>query len=84
MCIFVGSLEHNLPDSLFASPKAAGEYPTVFLNDGGDEAEKSGVAAPPSSSANNISLIAAASPLVPPTSTLDMASLKSCYFQAPR
>ncbi|KAM7512357.1 hypothetical protein LguiB_011232 [Lonicera macranthoides] len=77
------SLEHNLPDSLFASPKAAGEYPTVFLNDGGDKAEKSGVAAP-SSSANNNSLIAAASPLVPATSTLDMASLKSCYFQAPR
>ncbi|CAL5330672.1 unnamed protein product [Camellia sinensis] len=70
------SLEHNLPDSPFASPKAAVDYLTAFSSTAG-EAEKN--AAVLAASANN-NLIT--SSLLPATSTLDMASLKSCYFQA--
>ncbi|PWA57589.1 hypothetical protein CTI12_AA406030 [Artemisia annua] len=70
------SLEHNLPDNLFASPKASGECRTVFSND-----ENAPVSSAPFSSTNS-NLIT--SPLLPASSTLDMASLKSCYFQFPR
>ncbi|XP_052192523.1 zinc finger CCCH domain-containing protein 53-like isoform X2 [Diospyros lotus] len=61
-------LEHNLPDSPFASPKAAGDFPTAFSN---GEAEK------------NALLLATSSSLLPTSSALDMASLKSCYFPVP-
>nr|GEX08134.1 zinc finger CCCH domain-containing protein 53-like [Tanacetum cinerariifolium] len=70
------SLEHNLPDNLFASPKASEEYRTVFSND-----DNAPVSFAPLSSTNS-NLIT--SPLLPAASTLDMASLKSCYFQFPR
>lgn len=70
------SLEHNLPDNLFASPKASGEYKTVFSND-----DNAPVSSAPFSSTNS-NLIT--SPLLPASSTLDIASLKSCYFQFPR
>lgn len=70
------SLEHNLPDNLFASPKASAEYRTVFSND-----DNAPVSSAPFSSTNS-NLIT--SPLLPASSTLDMASLKSCYFQFPR
>ncbi|WOH04405.1 hypothetical protein DCAR_0623814 [Daucus carota subsp. sativus] len=75
------SLEHNLPDNLFSSPKAAREYMSAFsadtttLEENGNEAV---VSAPVPT--NNLM----ASSLLPATSTLDMASLKSCYFQVPR
>ncbi|KAM7472558.1 hypothetical protein LguiA_010741 [Lonicera macranthoides] len=73
------SLEHNLPDNLFASPKAAGDYATPFSIDT-DITEKAAIASVPSSANNNL-----ISPsLLPATSTLDMASLKSCYFHVPR
>lgn len=66
------SLEHILPDNLFASPKAAaGGNNTAFSN---EVAEKNGVVAP----------LSLAAPFVPATSNFDMASLKPCYFQAPR
>ncbi|KAI7755009.1 hypothetical protein M8C21_021583, partial [Ambrosia artemisiifolia] len=68
------SLEHNLPDNLFASPKASESYPTVFSND-----DITPVSSAPISTSNLMS-----SPLLPATSTLDLASLKSCYFQFPR
>lgn len=70
------SLEHNLPDNLFASPKASGEYRTVFSND-----DNTTISSTPFST-NNSNLIT--SPLLPASSTLDLASLKSCYFQFPR
>ncbi|XP_052170257.1 zinc finger CCCH domain-containing protein 53-like isoform X1 [Diospyros lotus] len=71
------SLEHNLPDSPFASPKAVGDYMTTF-NTAATEAATSTVAA----SSTNSNLIT--SSLLPANSTLDMASLKSCYFQVSR
>uniref|UniRef100_A0A5B7AZJ4 Zinc finger CCCH domain-containing protein 53-like n=1 Tax=Davidia involucrata TaxID=16924 RepID=A0A5B7AZJ4_DAVIN len=73
------SLEHNLPDSPFASPKASGNYMTAFSNAAG-ESDK--IAAVSATSAANNTLIT--SSLLPATSTLDMASFKSCYFQVPR
>lgn len=79
--VFYFSLEHNLPDNLFSSPKAAREYMSAFsadtttLEENGNEAV---VSAPVPT--NNLM----ASSLLPATSTLDMASLKSCYFQVPR
>ncbi|KAD5802872.1 hypothetical protein E3N88_14232 [Mikania micrantha] len=68
------SLEHNLPDNLFASPKASGNYQTVFSKN-----TATPVSSTPISTSNLMS-----SPLLPATSTLDLASLKSCYFQFPR
>ncbi|XP_057502452.1 zinc finger CCCH domain-containing protein 53-like isoform X2 [Actinidia eriantha] len=72
------SLEDSLPDSPFASPKAAGDYTTTFNT--ASEAEEI-VLALPTLSANNNLLTPS---LIPPTSSLDMASFKSCYFQVPR
>ncbi|KAL0413659.1 UNVERIFIED_CONTAM: Zinc finger CCCH domain-containing protein 53 [Sesamum radiatum] len=65
-------LEHNLPDSPFASPKAAGDYATAFSNNN-LETEKG----------TNNNLITSTS-LFSATPSLDMAPFKSCYFQAPR
>ncbi|KAJ0611813.1 putative transcription factor C3H family [Helianthus annuus] len=70
------SLEHNLPDNLFASPKASGNYQTVFSND-----DNTPVSSAPLSTSNSNLMT---SPLLPASSTLDLASLKSCYFQFPR
>ncbi|MFS7905786.1 putative transcription factor C3H family [Helianthus anomalus] len=70
------SLEHNLPDNLFASPKASGNYQTIFSNDNNTPVSS----APISTSNSNLMT----SPLLPASSTLDLASLKSCYFQFPR
>ncbi|KAK3025259.1 hypothetical protein RJ639_044501, partial [Escallonia herrerae] len=75
---FQESLEHNLPDSLFASPRAANNYKTG-ISDDSDETEKNSMVGPPPVNNNLIT-----SSLLPATSTLDMASLQSCYFQAPR
>ncbi|KAK6933910.1 RNA recognition motif domain [Dillenia turbinata] len=76
------SLEHNLPDSPFASPTKAvgGEYMSAFSNSSG-EAEKNTTVSAAASSANN-NLIT--SSILPATSALDIASFKSCYFQMPR
>lgn len=76
------SLEHNLPDNLFASPKASGEYRTVFSNDDDEISDKNSPVSSVPFSSNNGNFIT--SPLLPATSTLDLASLKSCYFQFPR
>ncbi|GFY94958.1 RNA-binding (RRM/RBD/RNP motifs) family protein [Actinidia rufa] len=72
------SLEDSLPDSPFASPKAAGDYTTTFNT--ASEAEEIAMALPTSSANNNVLTPS----LIPPTSSLDMASFKSCYFQVPR
>ncbi|XP_021813219.1 zinc finger CCCH domain-containing protein 53-like isoform X1 [Prunus avium] len=69
------SLEHNLPDSPFASPtKGAGEYTSAFPS-GTTEANDS------DASAANMNL---ATSLLPAASTLDMASFKSFNCQIPR
>ncbi|KAL8154956.1 hypothetical protein AgCh_000358 [Apium graveolens] len=76
------SMEQSLPENLFASPKAADEHITTFTIDTSEPAtEKNGtVISSPSSTKNNLMT----SSLLPASSTLDMASLNSCYFQAPR
>ncbi|KAK4419592.1 Zinc finger CCCH domain-containing protein 22 [Sesamum alatum] len=70
------SLEHILPDNLFASPtKSAAEHHTVF-----SQTSTSADDTPPvtiKSSNNTI-------PGPPGSSPLGMASLKSCYIQMPR
>ncbi|KAL8098320.1 zinc finger CCCH domain-containing protein 53-like [Apium graveolens] len=70
------SLEHNLPDNLFSSPKAAREYMSAFSADTATVEENGNEAVVPSPAPTNN--------LMASSSTLDMASLKSCYFQAPR
>lgn len=80
MRVFGYSLEHNLPDSPFASPKAAGDYTTAFSDTAGEVAGKMNAAVLPESANNNL----ISSSLLPATSTLDMAPFKSCYFQVPR
>ncbi|THF99879.1 hypothetical protein TEA_021109 [Camellia sinensis var. sinensis] len=68
------SLEHILPDNLFASPtKSAGEHYSIFT--ASPEADDSTLVT--TTSSNNI-------PMLPATSTLNMASLLSCSFQMPR
>ena len=69
------SLEHNLPDSPFASPtKAAAD----FFSNGTSETNVSDASA---SSTNNK---LATSTILPATSTLEMASFKSFNCQMPR
>ncbi|KAL3518852.1 hypothetical protein ACH5RR_021441 [Cinchona calisaya] len=66
-------LEDILPDNLFASPtKSAAEFHSSLST--------------ASASSDDISPIISSNyiPMLPPTSTLSMASLKSCYFQMPR
>lgn len=76
------SMERSLPENLFASPKAADGHITTFSIDTTEPAiEKIGTVDSSPSSANN-NLIT--SSVLPASSTLDMASLNSCYFQAPR
>ncbi|OIT22236.1 PREDICTED: zinc finger CCCH domain-containing protein 53-like isoform X2 [Nicotiana attenuata] len=80
---FQESLEHNLPDSPFASPKAVGEFITTFSNDAtvGEGDKGAGLNASSSSANNNM---IPSSSLFPATSALDITPFKSCYFQVPR
>lgn len=72
------SLEHILPDNLFASPtKSAGDHGSIFSTGLPDADDNSSVITTTTTSSNTI-------PMLPSTSTLTMASLKSCYFQMPR
>ncbi|XWS71198.1 hypothetical protein CRYUN_Cryun03dG0118400 [Craigia yunnanensis] len=69
------SLEHILPDNLFASPKkSAVDHLTVFSTSSVEADNKT--ASPTTSSSSNPSLA--------DTSSLNMASLKSCFLQIPR
>ncbi|KAF8395800.1 hypothetical protein HHK36_019754 [Tetracentron sinense] len=80
-CNFHESLEHNLPDSPFASPtESIGDHHSFFSSVSG-ESDRSNPISATSSSANN-NLIT--SSLMPATSALDIASFKSCFFQMPR
>lgn len=76
------SPEHNLPDSPFASPKAAGDFTTAFSTDTTSEVVEKGSVNVTAPSTNN-HLITGPS-LFPASSSLDMAPFKSCYFQVPR
>ncbi|XP_022752368.1 zinc finger CCCH domain-containing protein 53-like [Durio zibethinus] len=70
------SLEHILPDNLFASPKqSAGDHLTVFSTSSVEADVKT---ASPTTSSSNIN------PSLANTSSLNMASLKSCFLQMPR
>ncbi|XP_058225868.1 zinc finger CCCH domain-containing protein 53 isoform X1 [Rhododendron vialii] len=72
-------LEHNLPDSPFASPKATGDYSTAFSDTAAVEAAGKSIVVPLEPANNHL----ITSSLLPATSTLDMAPFKSCYFQVP-
>ncbi|XP_043693380.1 zinc finger CCCH domain-containing protein 53-like [Telopea speciosissima] len=78
---FQDGLEHNLPDSPFASPTKSAE-PTCVFSTSSDAAESEMGAASASSSSCNNKLISPS--LLPATSTLDMASFKSYFFHMPR
>ncbi|GAV65051.1 zf-CCCH domain-containing protein/RRM_6 domain-containing protein [Cephalotus follicularis] len=72
------SLEHILPDTLFASPKkSAGGQLTVF-SVASAEADDSAITATTSSCNNNNTLDPSNN------NTLNMASFKSCFLQLPR
>ncbi|KAE8710594.1 hypothetical protein F3Y22_tig00110320pilonHSYRG00027 [Hibiscus syriacus] len=72
---FPESLEHILPDNLFASPKkSTGDNLTVFTTSFTEADNKTASSA--SSSNGN--------PQLANTSGLNMASLKSCFLQLPR
>ncbi|XAR60349.1 hypothetical protein NMG60_11033681 [Bertholletia excelsa] len=70
------SLEHILPDNLFSSPKKSDSGHCSIFSTASAEADD-GASVTASSSSNN-------TPTVPASSTLNMASVKSCYFQMPR
>lgn len=70
------SLEHNLPDSPFASPTKAGDYMAAFSNGGPNEAIDSDASA--------TSEFGPTSAFLPPPSALDVASFKSFNCQLPR
>ncbi|WCJ36864.1 Zinc finger CCCH domain-containing protein 53 [Euphorbia peplus] len=67
------SLEHILPDNLFTSPKKSSGELTVFSSSGLDV---DGMTPSPTTCNNNL--------ILPPTSTLNMSSLKSCFLQMSR
>ncbi|KAE8678855.1 hypothetical protein F3Y22_tig00111402pilonHSYRG00374 [Hibiscus syriacus] len=72
---FPESLEHILPDNLFASPKKlTGDHLTVFTTSSIEADDKTG--SPTASSNGN--------PLLANASGLNVASLKSCFLQLPR
>ncbi|KAL6010247.1 hypothetical protein ACLOJK_000678 [Asimina triloba] len=75
------NVEHNLPDNPFSSPtKSMGDAPSFFL----DQSGSGGSTNSSSISSSNSSSPVTSSSLYPASSTLDMASFKSCYFQLPR
>ncbi|KAJ6844168.1 putative zinc finger CCCH domain-containing protein 53 [Iris pallida] len=76
---FQERVEHNLPDSPFASPTKASAFAGDFFS------------APASAAIADTDLFAASAGhgngnhhLLPPSSALDMSSFKSCLFQMPR
>ncbi|KAK9273682.1 hypothetical protein L1049_018492 [Liquidambar formosana] len=70
------SFEHILPDSLFASPKSAGDHHSIFSAVPVEADESIAISTTSSSSSKN-------NTLVPTGSTLNMAPLKSCFFEMP-
>ncbi|OAY67049.1 Zinc finger CCCH domain-containing protein 53 [Ananas comosus] len=80
------SLEHNLPDSPFASPtKASSSSSSSSFLLGDSSSFSSAIMLPVESPQSNSTSSFMASNLLPPTSTLDLASsYNSCFFQMPR
>ncbi|KAF9587668.1 hypothetical protein IFM89_004500 [Coptis chinensis] len=77
------SVEHNLPDNPFASPTKSNADPSgMSFTSAAEVGQSISATLAPSSPSNNTSLIS--SLVLPATSTLDMASFKSCYLQMPR
>ncbi|KAH7560658.1 hypothetical protein JRO89_XS10G0063600 [Xanthoceras sorbifolium] len=71
------SLEHILPDNLFASPKkSTGDHFTAFSTTSSAETDEKYLSS--TTSSNNTTT------LLPSNSTLSVASLKSCFLQMPR
>ncbi|XP_019706300.1 zinc finger CCCH domain-containing protein 53 isoform X3 [Elaeis guineensis] len=89
---FQESAEHNLPDSPFASPTktsftldsfSAGEADNLAASAAATASSiGSNISNSGSSSSSNSHLFT--STLLPATSTLDMTTFKSCFFQMPR
>ncbi|KAJ6307353.1 hypothetical protein OIU76_017196 [Salix suchowensis] len=76
------SLEHNLPDSPFASPtKGSGDYYSAFIHGVTDLSHERDANIPTPSCANN-NLVTTS--LISPNSSLEMASFKSFNCQIPR
>ncbi|CAN4123171.1 unnamed protein product [Withania somnifera] len=76
------SLDHILPDNLFASPtKSAAEQHVAFSV---DSAAADAATTPPATATTKTTATTNNIPLLPTTSPFSMASLKSCYFQVPR
>ena len=72
------SLEHNLPDSPFASPtKADGDFMVAFSNGSNEAIDADGLAASANSKFGT-------STLLPAASALDMGTFKSFNCQIPR
>ncbi|MCD7462290.1 hypothetical protein HAX54_048179 [Datura stramonium] len=78
------SLDHILPDNLFASPtKSAAEQHVAFSTDSAAADVSSAITTPATTitkttaTTNNI-------PMLPTTSAFNVASLKSCYLPVPR
>ncbi|KAF6146499.1 hypothetical protein GIB67_037799 [Kingdonia uniflora] len=83
----INSLEHNLPDSPFASPTKSGGDNHPFFTTITSETDKMSLSSSSSStSTTNNSLIPSSSSLLPTaaTSTLDISSYKSCFFPITR
>ncbi|RZR85375.1 hypothetical protein BHM03_00012373 [Ensete ventricosum] len=76
------SAEHILPDSPFASPTKSSIALDPFSAAEADIAATSAAIVNNGSSSSNAHL--SPSTLLPSTSTIDMASYKSCFFQMPR
>ncbi|XVF19311.1 hypothetical protein REPUB_Repub11eG0099700 [Reevesia pubescens] len=73
------SLDHILPDNLFASPKkSAGDHLAVFSTSSVETIEADDKTTSPTTSCSN------SNPSLANTSNLNMASLKSCFLQIPR
>ncbi|XP_073149574.1 zinc finger CCCH domain-containing protein 53 [Henckelia pumila] len=79
-CDLQESSDHNLPDSPFASSIAAGDCTMAFSTGGTQTADENGFKATPALKNDNM----IAGPTFLPSTSLDVAPFKSCYFQVPR
>ncbi|XP_073135763.1 uncharacterized protein [Henckelia pumila] len=78
-CDLQESSDHNLPDSPFSSSIAIGDCTMDFSTSGTQTANENGFK--PTPALKNDNLIAG--PTFLPSTSLDVAPFKSCYFQVP-
>ncbi|KAF6137712.1 hypothetical protein GIB67_023646, partial [Kingdonia uniflora] len=76
----INSLEHNLPDSPFASPTKSGGDNHPFFTTITSETDKMSLSSSSSTSTTNNSLIPSSLLPTAATSTLDISSYKLCFF----